>query len=94
MEIQIKSVRRIQGLRKDLIARIMEKALRDLGCEDSELSILITGDKEIHKLNMEYLKRDKPTNVLAFPMDAESQGLNACMLGDKEITADTAKVRP
>ncbi|MBN1907705.1 MAG: rRNA maturation RNase YbeY [Deltaproteobacteria bacterium] len=91
MEIQIKSARRIQGLKKELIARKMEKALKDLGCNDSELSILITGDEEIHKLNMGYLKRDKPTNVLSFPMNAGDQVVNTGMLGDIVISADTAK---
>ncbi len=91
MEIQIKSVRRIQGLKKDLIALMMAKALKDLGCDDSELSILVTGDEEIHRLNMRYLKRDRPTNVLAFPMNAADQGINSSMLGDIVISADTAK---
>lgn len=70
---------------------MMEKALKDLGCDDSELSILVTGDEEIHRLNMRYLKRDRPTNVLAFPMNAADQGINSGMLGDIVISADTAK---
>ena len=70
---------------------MMEKALKDLGCDDSELSILITGDKEIHELNMGYLKRDKPTNVLAFPMNEEGYDVNTLMLGDIVISAETAK---
>ncbi len=69
----------------------MAKALKDLGCDDSELSILVTGDEEIHRLNMRYLKRDRPTNVLAFPMNAADQGINSSMLGDIVISADTAK---
>jgi probable rRNA maturation factor len=69
----------------------MEKALKDLGCECSELSILITGDEQIHELNRQYLDRDKPTNVLSFPMSGDSDGIETGMLGDIVISVDTAK---
>jgi probable rRNA maturation factor len=69
----------------------MERALKDLGCNDTELSILITGDEEIHELNRQYLKRDKPTNVLAFPMDSITGEVKGGMLGDIVISVDTAK---
>lgn len=62
-----------------------------MGCDDNELSILFTSDKEIHKLNKMYLGRDKPTNVLAFPMVQESdQEPELPMLGDIVISVDTA----
>jgi probable rRNA maturation factor len=70
---------------------MMGMALKDLGCNDTELSILFTGDKEIHELNRQYLKRDKPTNVLAFPMNSNSGEVNTGMLGDIVISVDTAK---
>ena len=31
-------------------------------------SLLFTGDAEVHALNREWRQRDKPTNVLSFPM--------------------------
>lgn len=71
---------------------MMETALKDLGCDDdTELSILITCDKEIHELNRQYLKRDKPTNVLAFPMNTGNSKVKSGMLGDIVISVDTAK---
>ena len=69
----------------------MEKALKDLDCSDRELSILVTGDEQIHELNRQYLNRDKPTNVLAFPMGSETGGIDTGMLGDIVISVDTAK---
>lgn len=35
--------------------------------QDSDVSIVITDDDQIHKLNLEFLGHDKPTDVLAFP---------------------------
>ena len=50
----------------------------------------IVGDRSIRRLNREYLGRDKPTNVISFPMqEGEFPGLNQ-MLGDVVISADTA----
>ena len=46
----------------------MRKVLRDLACDDGELSILFTDDRHIAELNRDYLGRNGPTNVLAFPM--------------------------
>lgn len=70
----------------------MEKALKDLGCNNGELSILFTGDEQIRELNSWYLKRDKPTNVLAFPMiDENSVEPESGMLGDIVISIDTAE---
>ena len=69
----------------------MEKALKDLGCNSGELSILLTGDEQIRELNSWYLKRDKPTNVLAFPMtENNSQEPESGMLGDIVVSIDTA----
>ncbi len=61
-----------------------------MGCNDRELSILITGDDRIHELNRQYLNRDKPTNVLSFPMTG-ADGIETGMLGDIVISVDTAK---
>jgi probable rRNA maturation factor len=55
------------------------------------LSLLFTDDKGITELNRRYLKRDGPTNVLAFPMtDAEQPELENFMLGDIVISLDAA----
>ncbi len=33
-----------------------------------EISIRLTSDDEVHQLNAQYRQKDKPTNVLSFPM--------------------------
>jgi probable rRNA maturation factor len=61
-----------------------------LGYPDSELSVVIVGDRSIRSLNREYLGRDKPTNVISFPMqEGEFSGMNPEWLGDVVISADT-----
>jgi len=55
---------------------------------DAELSVALVDDAEIHRLNRDYRDKDRPTDVLAFPMgdtDGDEQ-----LLGDVVISLDTA----
>lgn len=38
-----------------------------------EVSVLFTSDAEVHALNREWRQRDRPTNVLSFPMLARDE---------------------
>jgi probable rRNA maturation factor len=66
--------------------------LTELGCLEAELSLLFVDDRQIQTLNRKYLRRDKPTNVLAFPMrEGEFSTLHSHLLGDLVISVETAK---
>lgn len=69
-----------------------EAMLAALGVEDSELSILLCDDSTIRELNRRYRKKNRATDVLAFPMQEGpgpqfAQGL----LGDVVISLPTAR---
>ena len=51
-------------------AAIAESAFPQLGQGERavELSVRLTSDAEVHALNAEWRGKDKPTNVLSFPM--------------------------
>ena len=64
-----------------------------MGCDAHELSVVITDDKEIHQLNKTYRGKDKPTNVLSFPMqEGDFSDINPGLLGDVVISCDTARI--
>ena len=68
-----------------------ETILSALGYPDSELSLVITGDLGIRRVNRDYLGKDRPTNVISFAMsEGEYGGINPDVLGDVIISADTA----
>ena len=73
-----------------LISQLGNQMLARLELPDAELSVLLTDDREIHRLNREHRQKDKPTDVLAFAMD-ESVPDPAGILGDVVISLDTAE---
>jgi probable rRNA maturation factor len=49
-----------------------------------EVTVLVTGNREIQRLNREFRKKDQPTDVISFPSEAEG------IAGDIAISADIA----
>jgi len=74
---------------------LKEKAqaiLDALGSPDGELSILFLDDPQIAVLNKNYLQREGPTNVIAFPMrEGAFAEINPDLLGDIVISLETAE---
>ena len=65
--------------------------MTDLSLKEAELSILFVDDPYIRELNRNYLHRNKPTNVIAFPMGkGEFASLHPQLLGDLVISVETA----
>jgi len=59
---------------------------------DGELSILLVDDQQIAKLNLRYLNRKGPTNVIAFPMrEGQFNDITPDLLGDVVISLETAR---
>ena len=92
-------------------AVVMEKSTRSLikkCCEktlepenfigDAEISVTITDNAEIRKLNAEYRDIDRETDVLSFPLGENGEydlnpDTNAFMLGDIVISAEKASAQ-
>jgi probable rRNA maturation factor len=63
-----------------------------LGYKGYELTVVLVDDREITRLNRQYFRRKRPTNVISFPMmDGTPLSLQAKILGDIIISADTAR---
>jgi probable rRNA maturation factor len=63
-----------------------------LGYDDHEISIVITDDAQVRELNRTYRDKDKPTNVLSFPMqEGEFSDITPGLLGDVVISLDTGR---
>jgi probable rRNA maturation factor len=67
-------------------------ALSDLSLgAEVEVGLTLTDDAEIHALNRDFRRKNKPTDVLAFAMrEGEGGNLHPGVLGDVVISLDTA----
>ena len=69
-----------------------EAMLRSLGRPEAELSILLCDDETIQSLNRAYRHKNKPTDVLAFPMqEGPGAAVAPDLLGDVVISVPTAR---
>jgi probable rRNA maturation factor len=67
------TMKRIRGIAEDVLAA--------MHVQHDELSILLVSDRRIRTLNARYRKIDRPTDVLAFPLETDGArvaGSNAC----------------
>jgi probable rRNA maturation factor len=73
------------------LCRGVRKALELLGVGERELSLLFVDDEGIRTINRDYLRRDRPTNVIAFSLSEGSFGeVNPDILGDVVVSVETA----
>jgi len=70
VEVSVLFAAGLEGILDEAWLRgIVETALRAEAVDDSaEVSVVIAGEEEVHRLNREYLGEDRPTDVLSFPM--------------------------
>ena len=74
------------------IGAAARRILTRLGYKGYELTVVLVDDREITRLNRRYFRRNRPTNVISFPMmDGTPPSLPAKMLGEVIISADTAR---
>ena len=52
---------------------------------DAEISVKLTDDDEVHALNRDWRGKDKPTNVLSFPMIEPAFFAVSAEVGDPEL---------
>ncbi len=76
-------------------AAIAESAFPQLGqgARTVELSVRLTGDDEVHALNSEWRGKDKPTNVLSFPMSEQHELERADEDGPELMLGDVVLAR-
>jgi probable rRNA maturation factor len=81
----LKSFRDLDGL----MARALVAASVETGRQGA-VDILFTNDAEMHALNKQWRKIDKPTDVLSFPADGPGEPGQPALLGDIAIGYETA----
>ena len=91
MSISIENRQKKFKIDRRRLRRSLKRLMRELRCEESELSLLLVDDGQIREFNRTYLKRDRSTNVISFSMrEGEFSNLNPQLLGDIILSVETA----
>lgn len=78
------------AVRQVALRRLAERVLVAVGEGRSELSLDLVGDGRMRRLNSQYRKKDRTTDVLAFAMRESASPVSA-LLGDVVISVPTAQ---
>lgn len=73
------------------VKRAVQATLTAESADDREVSVLLTDDREIRRLNFAYRGQDKPTDVLAFALDEAEDGAVDPSLGDVVVSVERAR---
>ena len=79
---------RVRALAREIIAACAAECGLDAGA-DIEVSLRLTDDAELRRLNARWRGVDKPTNVLSFPAAAWGEASDSRMLGDIALAYET-----
>jgi len=90
-KVRIASSQKLVKLDRSGLRRHIRKILALLGIHRRELSLMIVDDEGIRTINRDYLRRDRPTNVIAFSLTEGDFGdVNPGVLGDVVVSVETA----
>ena len=87
--IQIKNLNKKFTLNGSFVKKLAAEILKSIN-KDIDLEIVFLDDRAITRLNKEYKKLDRPTDVLSFKLDRREFGQKGG-LGDIFISLDTAR---
>ena len=72
----------------------VERTLRNAGCAEARVTIVLVGDAEIAELNEQYLGHKGPTDCITFPMhDGDDDGIDGEIVVSVETAARQARAR-
>jgi len=90
-KVLIDSRQKLVKLDRAALRRDVRKILELLGSGERELSLLFVDDEGIRQINRDYLRRDRPTNVIAFSLaEGDFGDVNPGVLGDVVVSVETA----
>lgn len=88
MAVEVANLQRGVRLAARRVRRTARAALKDLGRSDALVNLTFVDDRRIRRLNARYRRRDAPTDVLAFPLEAPGP---TRLWGEVVISAETAR---
>jgi probable rRNA maturation factor len=74
------------------LSGLFYKVLINQGCRyGGDINVILTDDGRIQRLNRDYLGHDRPTDVIAFNLDSESDPHPTSVFGEVYVSLDRAR---
>jgi rRNA maturation RNase YbeY len=99
--VVLQNRQRVVAIDRAWVRRTAEAVLSAARADGAELSLVLVSDRRMRALNRRYRKKDRPTDVLAFPLhekwghekrgQATFRTLSPFLLGDVVISVPTAR---
>jgi probable rRNA maturation factor len=91
--IKTRKVKITKDIRESIHDAVIETYRFTNSPSDAALTVLLTDDHYIRKLNFQYRGIDKPTDVLSFQNEEDFSGYDEKYLGDIIVSIPTAEVQ-
>jgi probable rRNA maturation factor len=96
VDVRGRARRRIEPSAVRTLSRRLQRAMRSVGLSEVELSLSLSDDAELHRLNRQYADEDHATDVLSFSQEEGAPVVPAPRrgrrtLGDVVISVETAE---
>jgi probable rRNA maturation factor len=78
----------LTGTSDEALRRAAAAALAAAGVDDGHLAVQLVDEQRIRELNREHRGRDRPTDVLSFPVDERGPARGPRELGDVVISPE------
>jgi len=82
--VVLQNRQRVVAIDRAWLRRTADAVLSAARVEDAELSLVLVSDRRIRALNRRYRKKDRPTDVLAFPLQISPLTLTLSLRGRGE----------
>ena len=89
MPVLVRSQLRRVRIDQSRLTRLARATLLLVGERTADLGVMLIGDRSMRRLNRQYRKKDRTTDVLAFSM-REDSGSQSALIGDVVISVPTA----
>jgi len=90
--IEVRCSRGVKGISARWVRRVLRVALDDQKAQRRAVSVFLTNNREIRKINRDFLKHDYPTDVISFWCPEKSLGPGESgYLGDLAVSVQMAR---
>jgi len=97
--VVLQNRQRVVAIDRAWVRRTAEAVLSAARADGAELSLVLVSDRRMRALNRRYRKKDRPTDVLSFPLHEKwgqatflrKSSLSPFLLGDVVISVPTAR---